>query len=193
MAAPDAETGGNSIRTADFWDPAKNKLHGEIWEDIRTLDGYEEFFGRTLPALARHFDGKALDELRQANPWLAVFEPSSAHDWKEAKDAFLDNGPACLDVLASFTDLTRLEALIIALLRLDGSLCTALLLCMRHELELLDKYLSEQDIARSTMGVFGADELEGISPSRLEALRDKYSAEEKATKFFLGSHSLHMA
>ena len=129
---------------------------------------------------------RVLDDLKKANPWLVVFKPKSILGWEEAKSAFLKDGPACLDVLALFTDLVRFEALIGNLLsRNDGNMAfyLQLLLAVRNEIEnLLSKAHDPDSVARQ-MEEFSAQSAdmtfygtERILKNRVETLLNNCSA-----------------
>ena len=137
-------------------DKGKNDMFFECLKQIRNWGdraAIESFLRQTLPAVARHFDGKALDDLKHANPWLAVFEPRSVCGWEEAKSAFLDNGPACLDVLASFTDLIGLEAQIGNMLSRNITFSTQLLQAIRSETEhIASRDLNPQKVKAERLG-----------------------------------------
>lgn len=168
----------------DFGDGKKENIFSEALQHIQDSakneqDGIEEFVGQTLPTLARHFDGKALDGLKQANQWLAAFEPGSIPRWEKAKSASLDNGPAFLDVLASFTDSTRFETQIGIMLSWDITFFTRLLLRIRDELDGLKRHgfrgpqTLDQRVARESnklAKILGADKAKGITRRRIEAL-----------------------
>lgn len=129
----------SSKETANSWDDVADNL---FWKTVDHIKGspedmlvrIEELVCKDLPTLARHFDGKALAGLKEANPWLVVFEPGSIPRWEKAKTAFVENGPAFLDVLASFTDLTISENLLGIMLAMDMNFSTQLLLVIRDEL-----------------------------------------------------------
>jgi hypothetical protein len=171
-------------RTEEFWDKDKDEIFARC-KDVRSGE-FGELFDQTLPKLALHFDGKALDGLKQANPWLAVFEPSSTAGWKQAQGAFLDNGPVCLDVLASFTDLTRSENQIGIMLSRDITLFTRLLLAIRDEIErhgekdpqTVDEHAAQQ-MSKLTNEILDAAEAENVTRSRIEMLlRNRVKAQE---------------
>ncbi|KAL8792546.1 MAG: hypothetical protein Q9195_004845 [Heterodermia aff. obscurata] len=149
------------------------KIGDELVKLTRDLD---ELFEETLPALARHFDGKALTDLKQANPWLAIFEPDSKLTWQEAKDAFLVDGPAVLDTLASLTELIRFESGIGIILSRDVNISTQLLLAIRQDYEsdsniygTIENQVLEMS-AELTKNTLGAGEESGIAKARIEAL-----------------------
>ena len=177
-----------------FSDKHKNDKFHEAVRDIEDWPdryGIEEVLSQTLPALARHLDGKALDDLKHAHSWLAVFEPRSVLGWEEAKSAFLHNGPACLDVLAGFTDLTRFEAQIGNMLIYDINFSTRLLAAIRDETErLVGRSLDprhprmvgpqmerwSKELADETPE---AEETERVLGSRVEELLNKRSTAEE--------------
>jgi len=133
-------TSSSMDSAAEFWDDEKFEMLRRVHKYIKSqakgeVNEIEELVCQTLPTLARHFDGEALDSLKRANPWLAVFEPDSLLDWEKAKRAFMDNGPSFFDVLASFTDLMRFENQIGIMLGEDVDFYTQLLLALRDEAE----------------------------------------------------------
>ena len=154
----------------------------------------EEALSQTLPAVARHLDGKALHDLQHAHPWLAVFEPRSVLGWEEAKSAFLHNGPACLDVLVKFTDLSRFEALIGHMLSRDIKFNIRLLMAIRDETErLVGRSLDPRDprmvgplmerlskeLADETPE---AEETDRVLRNRVEELLNKRSTAEEVNR-----------
>ena len=140
MATPNIDTKGNLSRGAGFWDGVKEHFFAETFQIISNnmSDKFQrtnDFFYQTLPLLAQHFDGKALDALREAHPELAVFELSSKPNWEKAKSAFVDNGPAFIEVLAEFTDLTRFDSVITNMVTEHPVTSTQLLLAIREEIK----------------------------------------------------------
>ena len=125
-----------------------------------------------------------MNALRQDEPWLGVFELASASDWEDAKSAFLTNGPHCLNTLASFTYLIRLEAFLLGLLRFDGAFHLELLQFIRNE---MDRIVEEQPIyamTTPTREIFGANSLDGIrglNENRVAALCIEISREAEST------------
>lgn len=186
MASPDVDSKGITSRGADFWDEEKSDIFmktflydGKITRN--QLDRTDDFVRQTLPMLAQYFDGKALDGLKQANPELAVFEPSSTSSWEEAKSAFINNGPAFLEVLAEYTDLIRFESQIGFIVTWDPVICTQLLLAIRDEIKSMKEVyqtegsgkLDERVAQLSTTiteKISNADKAEDITSSRINAL-----------------------
>jgi hypothetical protein len=128
----------------DWCDPnyERDKLYYEVNRALNLgSNGYKIkpddfiYILRTLHKLARQFvDDKTLKELRKANSWLAVFEPASTSGWAEAKSKFIQDGPAVLDALASFTDLICMELQIGLLLVKDTHPSVRLLQIIFHRL-----------------------------------------------------------
>lgn len=152
------------------------------------LDEIKRHVYKTLPTLALHFDGKALEALRKAHPWLQLFERGQIDGWEEAKSAFFENGPAFLDALAKFTELTRNENLLAALLSWDLTFSTRLLQTMRAE---LDHHFEEEEndweerhqseLLRSkelANELLDAGEAGSVTWSRIEALLSVHSKVE---------------
>lgn len=189
----------NASNTAKSWDDEKDEVMLEIWNDMEDVatdsaTGIGEFLSLTLPALAQHFDGEALDKIKRANPWLAVFATSSTPGWEQAKTAYFDNGPAFLDALASFTKLLHYESLTCTLLSRDIIFCTRLLLSIRREMEgpkSIDRGASaaigERATRRSSIlyGKFTDLNLgKGVTRARIEALlRKNMEAEEDSQSY----------
>ena len=162
------------------WDKEKTAVYKaairEFKKDFEEFErDFDEASERILPALARHFDGKALTDLKRANPWLAIFEPDSKLPWKEAKDAFLVDGPAVLDTLTSLTELIRSESGIGIILSIDINMSTQLLLAIRQELERdRHSYTVEDRVLELSTGLtkntLDAGEESGIAKDRIETL-----------------------
>ena len=146
----------------------------------------EEKFSQVLPRLAQHFDGKALNDLKTANPWLAVFDPSSTSNWENAKSTFIKNGPACLDVLALFTDLIRSEALIGNMLERNVAFTTLLLLAILKKMEEIENRYDNPKKVAMQMGRWSdetdkeiAGEEKATVKGRVEVLlNNRFTAEE---------------
>lgn len=136
MAEPDLNAEGvtsSEARLWKQWDLLKRSIFTATVTFLSDcdFDKPDEFIGQTLPLLARHFDGKALDVLKKANPWLAVFEPSSTASWERAKSAFIEDGPASLEILDEFMNLIRYDCQIGLLITWDSFTHPRLLLAIR--------------------------------------------------------------
>ncbi|KAF2688926.1 hypothetical protein K458DRAFT_484820 [Lentithecium fluviatile CBS 122367] len=196
MATSDPEAPDETNRTAMFWNEEKRDLFKLAMDDIGGWDKVLATSGdesqlllvQTLPALARNLDGKAIDGLRKANPWLAIFEPGSSSDWAKAKSAFIENGPGFLDTLASFTELKRIDCLIGYLLAKDVGVSTRLLKGIRDELERIrgaygDARTVDERVKRRVVEVpremLDTGEAQGLSNVRIDALlRNVFKAED---------------
>lgn len=149
---------------------------------------FDEHLGRTLPALAQNFDGKALADLKRANLWLAVFERGSKRSWGEAKDAFLADGPAVLDTLTSLTEKIRYESGIEVILSVDANMSTQLLLAILQELESDRNGYGGMRVLRPstelTKDTLAACEARGIANDRIETLvKTRLKADENKSWF----------
>ncbi|VUC24515.1 unnamed protein product [Clonostachys rosea] len=173
-----------ATRMPDFWDKKKEEIFEKIAHRL-SKDEPRELLGHIFPNLARLFDGKTLQSLKENNPWLVEWDTGSEAGLEQSKTAFFEGGTGFIDVLIEFTELMRAESHLAVLLSSSGiQFSTRLLLGIYEDLqEVKPRELArpiESNLHESLEDILEANEERGIAPNRIWALLGNHAVASKS-------------